>query len=259
MEYFMNLNIIVQALLATLFSYFMTALGASIVFFFKKVNNKVIDVMLGLSSGIMIAASFWSLLSPAIDLAEEVHNNKIVIPALGFLSGGLFIIISDILLGLKYKTDNESKKNILMVSAVTMHNIPEGMAIGVAFGSVAVLISSASLVDAIILSIGIAIQNFPEGACVAMPLRSNGHSRRKAFLIGQASGFVEIIAGLIGVVFALIVRSMLPFLLSFSAGAMIAVVCSELIPDAYKNSKIIATIGILIGFIIMMTLDVVLG
>ena len=259
MEWFANLNVVIQALLATIFSYLLTALGASLVFFFKKINKKVLDVMLGMASGIMIAASFWSLLNPAIELAATIHKNKIVIPVVGFIAGGLFVIGSDILLSFKFKIENKKKKNLLLVSAVTLHNIPEGMAIGVAFGTLGLMIPGAALIDAMLLALGIGIQNFPEGACVAMPLRSQGYSRSKAFLVGQASGIVEVFAGLLGVLFALTVRAMLPFLLAFSAGAMIAVVCSELIPEAFEDNKILATLGVILGFVTMMFLDVALG
>ena len=259
MEWFANLNVVIQALLATIFSYLLTALGASLVFFFKKINKKVLDVMLGMASGIMIAASFWSLLNPEIELAATIHKNKIVIPVVGFIAGGLFVIGSDILLSFKFKIENKKKKNLLLVSAVTLHNIPEGMAIGVAFGTLGLMIPGAALIDAMLLALGIGIQNFPEGACVAMPLRSQGYSRSKAFFVGQASGVVEVFAGLLGVLFALTVRAMLPFLLAFSAGAMIAVVCSELIPEAFEDNKILATLGVILGFVTMMFLDVALG
>lgn len=259
MEWFKSLNLVVQALIATLFSYAMTALGASLVFFFKRINKKILDIMLGMASGIMIAASFWSLLNPAIELASEIHQNSVIIPTIGFIVGGLFVIGGDILLGLKFKIESKRRKNLLLVSAVTMHNIPEGMAIGVAFGTVGLLIPGAFLIDAILLALGIGIQNFPEGACVAMPLRSQGYSRSKAFFIGQASGIVEVFAGLLGVLFALTVRTILPFLLAFSAGAMIAVVCSELIPEAFEDNKILAALGVIFGFVTMMVLDVTLG
>lgn len=259
MDWFINLPVVIQALLATIFTYLLTALGASLVFFFKNINKKVLDIMLGMASGIMIAASFWSLLNPAIELASEIHQSKILIPAIGFIVGGIFVVGSDILLGLKFKIDNKKRKNLLLVSAVTLHNIPEGMAVGVAFGTLALMVPGVALIDCILLALGIGIQNFPEGACVSMPLRSQGMSRKKSFFIGQASGIVEIFAGLIGVLFALTVRAMLPFLLAFSAGAMIAVACSELIPEAFEDNKILATIGVILGFVTMMILDVILG
>lgn len=257
MNYFYSLNPVIQALLATTFTYFITLLGASLVFFFKRMNQKILDVMMGLAGGIMIAASFWSLILPAIELCEEMGKKPYVIPAIGFLLGGLFIIFSDIILEKCIKIDEKKKRSILLSSAVTLHNIPEGMAIGVAFGALA--ISSSTTLAAVLLALGIGIQNFPEGVCVAMPLRKNGYSRAKSFFLGQASGIVEPIAGVIGALFALSVRSILPYLLTFSAGAMIAVVCSELIPDAFKDNKVLASIGVITGFIIMMTLDVAFG
>ncbi len=252
-------NTILLAFIATLFTYTITALGASLVFIFKTVNKKVLDIMLGFSSGIMIAASFWSLLNPAIALSEELGKKPYIIPALGFILGGLLIIISDILLEKKAQLNSKNKQSLLLVCAVTMHNIPEGMAVGVAFGLLNSNISGATLASAILLAVGIGLQNFPEGACVAMPLRANGKSRTKSFLIGQASGLVEPLAGVIGALFAISVQNALPFLLSFSAGAMIAVVCSELIPEAFKDNKTFASIGVLTGFVIMMVLDVALG
>jgi len=253
------LNPVIQGLIATLFTYFITALGASLVFFFKKVNRKILDLMMGFAAGVMIAASFWSLISPAIELAHELGRISYLEPAIGFFLGGLFIIVSDILLNKRIKVDNKTKRTLLLTTSVTLHNIPEGMAIGVAFGILALGIPEASLISAILLAIGIGIQNFPEGICIAMPLRGDGATRKKAFFLGQASAIVEPIAGVLGVFFALSIQSILPFILSFSAGAMIAVVCSELIPESFKDNKTIASFGVLLGFIVMMILDVGLG
>lgn len=258
-DWFKNLNPILQGLLATIFTYFVTALGASVVFFFKKVNRKVLDLMMGFAAGVMIAASFWSLLSPAIELAQGLGRTGIIENAIGFLFGGLLIIISDILLQRHVNVDNKTKRSILLTSSVTLHNIPEGMAVGVAFGTLALGVPGVTLIGAVLLALGIGIQNFPEGVCVAMPLRGDGASRKKAFFYGQASGIVEPIAGVLGVIFALTVQNILPFLLSFSAGAMIGVVCSELIPESIKNNKVIACLGVILGFIVMMSLDVGLG
>lgn len=215
--------------------------------------------MMGFAAGVMIAASFWSLLSPAIELTQELGRAGYVETSLGFFCGGFFIIISDILLNHKTKIDNKAKRTILLTSSVTLHNIPEGMAVGVAFGTLALGIPGINLTAAILLALGIGIQNFPEGVCISMPLRGDGMSRKKAFFLGQASGIVEPIAGVLGVYFALTVQNILPFLLSFSAGAMIAVVCSELIPDSFKDNKTIASLGVLLGFIVMMVLDVSLS
>lgn len=259
MHWFEGLPAVIQGLLATLFTYFVTLLGAGTVIVFKGLNKKVLDMMMGFAGGVMIAASFWSLLSPSIELCEELGRPAFLEPALGFLAGGLFIIGSDIVLSKKIKLQTKSKKTVMLVSAVTLHNIPEGMAVGVAFGTLALGAPGASLIGAILLAFGIALQNFPEGACVSLPIRGEGASKRRAFLIGQATAIVEPIFGMLGVLFALFVQNLLPFLLSFSAGAMIAVVCSELIPDSFKDNKMLASFGIMTGFVIMMTLDVALS
>lgn len=269
MEWFSEINPIMQGFIATLFTWAITALGASLVFFFKDVNKKILNGMLGFGAGVMIAASFWSLLNPAIELCEELGYTSFFIPSIGFLFGGLFLIFADKLMdkysyGVNEQNINKdyngnAKRSFLLVLAVTLHNIPEGLAVGVAFGGVAAGIPGASLAAAITLAIGIGLQNFPEGAAVSLPLRREGLSRRKSFFYGQASGIVEPIAGVLGVVAALTVRSILPFLLSFSAGAMIAVVAAELLPEASIENKNITTIGVILGFIVMMVLDVVLG
>jgi ZIP family zinc transporter len=262
MQWFLSLNPVSQALTATLFTYFVTALGAGVVFFFKSVNQKVLDMMLGFAAGVMIAASFWSLLEPAIYLAEELGMNAWLTAAGGFIFGGLFVIGADIMLSRSAVINSKGpamKRSILLASSVTLHNIPEGLAVGVAFGSVAMGVEGATITGAVMLAFGIGLQNFPEGVCVSMPLYRDGVSRRKSFLIGQASGIVEPIAGLIGVLFALTMRSALPLALSFSAGAMIAVACSELLPESFKENKVIAGFGVLFGFAVMMALDVGLG
>jgi ZIP family zinc transporter len=262
MEWFMGLSPFTQALYATLFTYLVTALGAGTVFFFKAMNRKIMDMMMGFAAGVMIAASFWSLLEPAIEISTELGGNAWLTAAAGFLSGGVFIIGSDILLSkaISGKTGGGAmKRSILLTSAVTIHNIPEGLAVGVAFGCVALGVEGASIYAAMLLAFGIAMQNFPEGICVAMPLRRDGVSRLKSFMVGQASGVVEPFAGVLGVLFALTMRNALPLALSFSAGAMIAVVCSELIPESFKENKIIASFGVLFGFSVMMMLDVALG
>ncbi|MCL2810779.1 MAG: ZIP family metal transporter [Clostridia bacterium] len=262
MAWFFELSPVMQGLLATLFTYFVTALGAGLVFFFKTMNQKVLDMMLGFAAGVMIAASFWSLLEPAIELSAELGGNGWLSAAAGFMLGGMLIIGSDIALSkatLIQSGREAAKRSILLAGAVTLHNIPEGLAIGVAFGSAAIGIEGASAYSALFLAFGIAMQNFPEGVCVAMPLRRDGYSRWRSFFIGQASGLVEPIAGVLGVLFALTVRNALPLALSFSAGAMIAVVCSELIPESFKDNKVIAAFGVLIGFTVMMALDVALG
>lgn len=263
MDWFLSLNVTWQALLATLFTWGVTAIGALSVFFFKKLNQKVLDFVLGFASGVMIAASFWSLLNPSIELSIQLGYIEWLLPGLGFLAGGIFVILADIFLDKvmeKKKNFNQSKKrSILLISAITLHNIPEGLAIGVAFGSVALGIEGATLVSACLLAIGIGLQNFPEGAGVSLPLRREGYSRTKSFFYGQASGIVEPIAGVIGALLSVFIQSILPFLLSFAAGCMISVVGRELLPEATKENKNHATIGLVIGFIIMMILDVALG
>ena len=265
MNWFENLNPAIQALLATIFTWGITALGSLTVCFFKEVNRKVLNTILGFSAGVMVAASFWSLLAPAIELSEELGYIAWLLPALGFTIGGLFVLLSDKFLDkvLEGRTNLRSaaslKKSILLISAITIHNIPEGMAIGVAFGGIASGTPGMSLVAALMLAVGIGIQNFPEGAAVSLPLRSEGFSRFKSFMYGQASGLVEPIAAVIGVVLVLTVRSVLPFLLAFAAGAMIAVAARELLPESIQENKNLATVGLIAGFVLMMVLDVALG
>lgn len=262
MHWFVSLPPLCQGFLATLFTYGFTVIGASAVFFFKTVNKNIMDVMMGFAAGVMIAASFWSLLSPAIELAGELGSNAWLTASVGFLTGWLFVMLSERLLD-KLRpdivSDKRLRRSILLTSAVTLHNIPEGMAVGVAFGSAVLGIEGASPIAAALLALGIAIQNLPEGTCVAMPLRADGNGRLKSFLIGQASGAVEPVAGTLGVVFAMTMRSALPLALSFSAGAMIAVVCAELIPESFNSNKNLASFGVMMGFVVMMALDVALG
>ncbi len=265
MTWFENLNPVVQAFIATTFTWGVTALGALSVCFFKKVDKKVLNTILGFSAGVMIAASFWSLLAPSIDLSIELGYIGWVLPTLGFAVGALFVLLSDQFLDKAMKnkrgiSNAESlKRSILLVLAITIHNIPEGMCIGVAFGGLAKEVAGLTLVGSIMLAVGIGIQNFPEGAAVALPLRKEGYSRFKSFMIGQASALVEPIAAVIGVALVLTVRSILPFLLSFAAGAMIAVVARELLPESVKENKNLATLGLIGGFVLMMVLDVAFG
>ena len=253
------MNPILLAFLATLFTYIITILGASIVFLFKNFNQKILDIMMGFAAGVMIAASFWSLLAPAISLLEQLNRPKYLETSIGFILGGSFILLSDIFLSKKIKVEENKKKTLLITSAVTLHNIPEGMAVGVAFGSLSLNIPEVSLIGASLLALGIGLQNFPEGLCVSLPLRKSGMSRKKAFFYGQMSGIVEPIFGVIAAIGAMFVQNIMPFLLSFSAGAMVAVVTSELIPDSFKDNKLLASIGLLLGFSVMMILDVALG
>lgn len=265
MNWFGNLNPVVQTLIATIFTWGVTALGALIVCFFKNMNGKVLNTILGFSAGVMIAASFWSLLAPAIDLSEKLGYVIWLLPTAGFVFGGLFVLFSDKFLDkiLKSKTNLKNapslKRSILLISAITIHNIPEGMAIGVAFGGLASGVPGVTLIGAIMLAVGIGIQNFPEGAAVSLPLRREGYSRAKSFVIGQASALVEPIAAIIGCVLVIYIESVLPFLLAFAAGAMITVVARELLPESIKEYKNLSTLGMITGFVIMMILDVALG
>lgn len=264
MIWFGDLNPILQALIATTFTWGITLLGALVVCFFKEVNKKVLNTILGFSAGVMIAASFWSLLLPSIELSEELGYIAWGLPALGFILGGLFVLLSDKFLDKTLSDKNSIKKDslkrsILLVSAITLHNIPEGMSIGVAFGGISSGVSGMTLIGAIMLAVGIGIQNFPEGAAVSLPLRKEGFSRKKSFFIGQASALVEPISAVIGVILVLAVRSILPILLSFAAGAMITVASRELLPESISENKNLSTLGLISGFVLMMVLDVALG
>ena len=261
MKCFNNMNSLIQTLIATLFTWGVTALGAGSVFLFRKINYKVLNLLLGFAAGVMIAASFWSLLNPALELTISMNQISWLIPSIGFICGGIFVIISDLLLD-KVISNNDlsqrKKRSVLLVGAITLHNIPEGMAVGVAFASAA-MGGGATILSACLLTLGIGLQNFPEGAGVSLPLRREGYSLGKSFFYGQASGMVEPIAGLFGVILVSFVRSILPFLLSFSAGCMICVVGRELLPEASKNHKNYSSLGLILGFVIMMILDVSLG
>ena len=257
-DWFINLNYIYQALIATLFTYIMTALGASIVFFFRKISKNIMDAMLGFAAGVMTAASYFSLLSPAIEASIELNLTPWLITFIGFFSGGIILFIADKILS---KLLNKKNKRVLMlISSITIHNIPEGLAVGIAFGSVYYGLTGATTLSAILLAIGIGLQNFPEGSAVSIPLIRDGISRKKAFFYGQLSAVVEPIAGVLGAILVLKARILLPFALSFAAGAMIYVVVSELIPESQSNEKKeIMAIFTIIGFSIMMLLDVALG
>jgi ZIP family zinc transporter len=269
-EWFKSLDPIIQALIATCFTWFVTAAGAALVFFFKTINRKVLDGMLGFAAGVMVAASFWSLLAPAIEMAEKESSLPAFIPAaVGFLLGGAFLfavdkILPHLHLGLP-KTEAEGisttwQNSILLVLAITLHNFPEGLAVGVAFGALAAGLPSATLAGAVALAVGIGIQNFPEGTAVSVPLRREGFSRSKSFFYGQLSGIVEPIAGVLGALAVIVVRPLLPYALAFAAGAMIYVVVEELVPESQREKHSdIATIGAMLGFAVMMTLDVALG
>lgn len=264
-NFFIELNPVIQALIATLFTWFITLLGALLVFFFKTVNKNVMDGMLGFAAGIMIAASFFSLLSPAVVMAENLKMIVWLVTTIGFLFGGFLLFIGDKIFEHFYDKDSNNnsssiKRIIMLVLSITLHNIPEGLAVGVAFGSIFYGIDGATLGSACVLALGIGLQNFPEGTAVSVPLRREGLSLKKAFFWGQLSGFVEPIAGVVGALLVLKVRLILPFLLSFAAGAMIYVVIQELIPASQSNErKDLMALFSLLGFAVMMILDIALS
>lgn len=269
LEWLLQYDPVLLALGATLFTWFLTALGASMVFFFKTINKMVLNSMLGFAAGVMIAASFWSLLKPAIEMAEESGTLPWLPALVGFLSGGAFLLIIDKILPhlhMGLSTDKAEgiktswQRSVLLVLAITLHNIPEGLAVGVAFGALANNPDAGMLAGAVALAIGIGLQNFPEGAAVSIPLRREGFSRLKAFNYGQMSGIVEPIAGVIGALLVITITPLLPYALSFAAGAMIFVVVEELIPESQTgNETDFSTIGAMLGFATMMFLDVSLG
>ena len=262
-NWYINLAYPVQALIATIFTWAITSSGAAVVFLFKKINKTTMDAMLGLSAGVMLAATFWSLLSPALEMAENLNLISWIIVSVGVLLGGLLLFTGDKIFDklTKKKTNSHSiKRSLMLIFSITLHNIPEGMAIGVAFGSVAYNLNGATLTSAVMLAIGIGIQNFPEGSAVSLPLRREGMSRTKSFFFGALSGIVEPISAVIGAILVLKVQILLPILLSFAGGAMIYVVVQELIPESQTNKKkdLMALFTIL-GFLIMMIFDVALG
>jgi ZIP family zinc transporter len=274
MNWFLSLSPVVQAFIATCFTWLMTALGAAMVFFFKTIDRRVLNAMLGFAAGVMIAASFWSLLAPAIDMAETGgHSHPWIPAAIGFLSGGAFLFLTDKLLPHLHQGEpvemaegisTSWQRSVLLVLAITLHNIPEGLAVGVAFGAVAAGLPSATIAGAIALALGIGLQNFPEGAAVSIPLRRENLSRFRSFWFGQLSGVVEPISGVLGALLVIVMRPILPYALAFAAGAMIYVVVEELVPEGQaenqpKGHSDIATLGVMLGFAIMMTLDVALG
>lgn len=270
MEFFKGLSHITQAFLATLFTWGVTALGSAGVFLVKEINRKFLDSMLGFASGVMISASYFSLISPAIELAKEESSLPFWFPVVsGFLLGGACLYLIDRLIPhLHLNFPEESKEGVetswrrttLLILAITLHNIPEGLAVGVAFGAIKLGGDVASLASAIALAVGIGLQNFPEGLAVSMPLRREGLSPFRSFFYGQLSGIVEPIAGVIGAYAVLFARPILPYALAFAAGAMIYVVIEELIPEAQKSGETdLPTLGALLGFAIMMFLDLALS
>jgi ZIP family zinc transporter len=266
-NFFESIDPILAAFLATTFTWGLTAFGASFVFFFKTMNRVVLDGMLGFTGGVMVAASFWSLLAPAIEMSEGDGFIKVIPAAVGFLLGAIFIFGLDKVLPHMHINFKETEgikspwqRTTLLVLAITLHNIPEGLAVGVLFGGVAAGIPEASIAGAVTLAIGIGIQNFPEGLAVSMPLRRMGMSRTKSFMYGQSSAIVEPIFGVIGAVAVTFFTPILPYALAFAAGAMIFVVVEEVIPETQQDKNTdIATLGFIGGFIVMMVLDVALG
>ena len=263
-----NLNPIIQAFIAGLFTYSITALGASLVYFFKNINKNLMDGMLGFAAGVMISASFFSLINPAITMSESLNLTPWIIVTIGFISGGLLLFIGDKIYDIyenkhpikKHNKKENLKRSLMLMLSITLHNIPEGMAIGVAFGSVIYGIEGASIIAAWTLALGIGLQNFPEGTAISMPLRREGFTRNKAFFLGQLSGIVEPISSVIAAILVIKIRTLLPFLLSFAAGAMIYVVVEELIPESQTNKKKdVMALFTLIGFSVMMILDITLG
>ena len=269
-HFFSSIGPIWAALIATTFTWLVTALGASLVFFFKSMSRSLLDPMLGFTGGVMVAASFWSLLNPAIEMSESMYPGLKWMPAaVGFLAGALFIFTLDkftphlhINFGVEETEGVQTKlhKTTLLILAITLHNIPEGLAVGVLFGAASLGMENASLIGAITLAIGIGIQNFPEGIAVSMPLRRNGVSRFKSFWYGQLSAIVEPVAGVIGALAVVYVQPILPFALAFAAGAMIFVVVEEVIPETQRDKYTdVAVLGFIGGFLVMMILDVALG
>jgi ZIP family zinc transporter len=268
-EYFQNLHPVLQALIATCFTWFLTALGASGVFFTRSVSKKLLDPMLGFAGGVMIAASYWSLLAPALEMAEQQGVPAWLPAAVGFLLGGACLRLVDRILPHLhlYAPMDEAeglsttwRRTTLLVLAITLHNIPEGLAVGVAFGAVAAGLPAATLPAAIALAVGIGIQNFPEGMAVAMPLRREGVSRLKSFWYGQLSAAVEPVAGVVGAAAVLVFQPILPYALAFAAGAMIFVVVEEVVPESQRGGNAdLATMGLMLGFTVMMILDVAFG
>lgn len=266
-QYFESISPILAAFYATVFTWALTALGASTVFLFRTMNRVALDGMLGFTGGVMVAASFWSLLAPAIEMTGGEGFQKVIPASIGFILGAFFIFGLDKILPHLHINFQESEgkktpwqRTTLLVLAITLHNIPEGLAVGVLFGGVAAGIPEASIAGAVVLAIGIGIQNFPEGIAVAMPLKRMGMSSRKSFLYGQSSALVEPVAAVIGALAVNFFTPILPYALAFAAGAMIFVVVEEVIPETQQDKHTdIATLGFIGGFVVMMMLDVALG
>ncbi len=267
--WFEGLQPVMQALVATCFTWLMTALGAAVVFSARDLSRRTLDVMLGFAAGVMIAASYWSLLAPAIEMSQDLNLPPWLPAVVGFLAGAFSLLLIDQILPHLHRgkaTDEAEgvrtswRRSTLLVLAITLHNIPEGLAVGVAFGAVAAGYPSATLAGAVALAIGIGIQNFPEGTAVSMPLRRENVSRLKSFWYGQLSGIVEPVAGVLGAALVIVARPILPYALAFAAGAMIFVVVEELVPESQSGGHShAASIGAMLGFALMMALDVAFG
>lgn len=259
-SWFCSLNPIIQALLATTFTFLVTVLGSSIVLLFKNVNKNVMDISLSLSAGVMLAASFFSLINPSIEMATELNMKPWLVSSFGIFLGGLILFLCDYLYNKKKNKNDNYKRNTMLLLSISLHNIPEGMAVGVAFGSLIYGLEGATLTSACMLALGIGIQNFPEGSAVSLPLRSSGYSVKKSFILGGLSAIVEPLGGIIGAILVIKIKLLLPYLLAFSAGAMLYVITKELIPESQSNkNKSLMTLFAIAGFLIMMMLDVALG
>ncbi len=268
-DWFGGINPILAALIGTCFTWAMTAAGSAGVFIGKELSRRTLDSMLGFAAGVMIAASYWSLLAPAIEMSEGGALPVWVPATTGFLLGAVALRGIDMVLPHLHPGHSRSeaegvetswRRSTLLILAITLHNFPEGLAVGVAFGAIAADLPSASVAGAVALALGIGIQNFPEGLAVSVPLRREGMSKLKSFWYGQLSGTVEPIAGVMGAALVLIAQPILPYALAFAAGAMIFVVIEELVPESQtQGHSHAATMGAMLGFAVMMTLDVALG
>lgn len=258
-DWFMNMPHVLQALIASCCTWGMTAAGAALVFCFQRVNQKALDAMMSFSGGVMLAASFFSLLLPAVNMADMLQMNSALIVSAGCMLGGVFMMLCDGICAYKFE-ENASKRKTLLMLSVTLHNIPEGLAVGVAFGALGYSVQEEALISACMLAVGIALQNMPEGLAVSAPFLRDGASRTRAFIIGQLSGVVEIIAAQVGAVLVMHVQLILPLILAFAAGAMVHVAALEMIPESMKsNSKYLMMLCLHAGFAVMMLLDVALG
>lgn len=260
-NFFLSMNPILQSFLAGSFTFFITLLGSAVIFLFKKENENIMDAMMALSAGIMIAASFFSLLNPAIEIANSFHLCTWLILFTGFLIGGIFLFFGDKMFSYYSNGNNKHKRSFMIFLSITLHNIPEGLVLGVAFASIPFTKNEiAAFLSAIILTIGIATQNFPEGSAISLPLHRDGFSKRISFILGSLSAIVEPIFAIVGAILILKIQMILPFIMSFTAGAMIFVTLEELIPETQKNKrKALMSLLIMFGFCIMMVLELCLG